>query len=80
MVPAAWDGRVDVLFVAVGTRMWGTFVPDTRAVELGEQEPGRTEDLLDLAAIHTILNRGTVYAVPPANMADDTASAAILRY
>jgi hypothetical protein len=38
------------------------------------------KDLLDLAAIHTILNRGTVYAVPPANMADDTASAAILRY
>jgi hypothetical protein len=80
VVPAAWDGRVDVLFVAVGTRMWGTFAPDTRAVELAEEEPGRTEDLLDLAAIHTILNRGTVYAVPPANMADDAASAAILRY
>lgn len=77
---AAWDGRVDVLFVAVGTRVWGTFTPDTRAVELGDEQPGRSDDLLNLAAIHTILNRGTVYAVRPTEMPDRTPVAATFRF
>jgi hypothetical protein len=49
-------------------------------VELREEEPGRTEDLLNVAAIHTILNRGTVYAVPPADMVEGAPVAAIFRY
>ncbi|MGH7391517.1 MAG: hypothetical protein ACREM3_18960 [Candidatus Rokuibacteriota bacterium] len=78
-VLAAWDGRVDVLFVALGVRAWGTFAPDTRTVELGDEAPGH-EDVLNLAAIQTVLNRGTVYAVPPAEMPDATPVAALLRY
>ena len=78
---AAWDGRVDVLFVAVGVRrVWGSFAPDTRMIEIAEEAPGLNEDLLNLAAIHTMLNRGTVYAVPPADMPDETSVAAIFRY
>lgn len=80
VVPAARDGRIDVLFVAVGVRTWGTFVPDTRTIEIGDEAPGQNEDLLNLAAIHTVLNRGTVYAAPPADMPDDTPVAAVFRY
>jgi hypothetical protein len=80
VVPAARDGRVDVLFVAVGVRIWGTFAPDARAVELGDEAPGRNEDLLNLAAIHTLLNRGTVYAVAPGEMPDGAPVAAVLRH
>ena len=80
VLPAARDGRVDVLFVAVGVRIWGTFAPDARSVEIGEEAPGRNEDLLNLAAVHTLVNRGTVYAVPPAEMPDEAPVAAVLRY
>jgi hypothetical protein len=80
VVPAAWDGRIEVLFVAVGVRVWGTFVTDARTVELSDEAPGRNEDLLNLAAIHTLLNRGMVYAVPPAEMPNETPVAAVLRY
>jgi hypothetical protein len=38
------------------------------------------EDLLDLAAMYTLLRRGTVYAVAPEQMPDRTPAAAILRY
>jgi hypothetical protein len=44
------------------------------------EEGGPTEDLLDLTAIHTILSRGTVYAVPPADMPDGAAVAAVFRF
>jgi hypothetical protein len=80
VVPAASDGRVDVLFVALGTRMWGSFAPGTRTVELSEERPGTTADLLDLAAVQTILNRGTVYALPSTEMVDEAALAAIFRF
>jgi hypothetical protein len=80
VVPAAWDGRVDVLLVAVGVQVWGTFAPDTRTIEIGEEVPGQNEDLLNVAAVQTIVNRGVVYAVPSSEMPDEAAVAAVLRY
>lgn len=81
VVHAAYHGRVSVLFVAARAQQWGTFDPETDAVHvrLDEMKPG-DEDLLDFAAIHTLLNGGTVYAVEPEQMPDDTPLAAVFRY
>ena len=80
VVPAAYHGRVETLFVAVGLQQWGAFDPATNAVHLHERaEPG-DEDLLDLAAVHTLLNRGTVYAIEPEKVPDEAPLAAVLRY
>jgi hypothetical protein len=68
------------LFVAVGFQQWGTFDPATNTVWVHEEaEPG-DEDLLDFAAIQTLLNRGTVYAVEPEKVPDETLLAAVSRY
>jgi hypothetical protein len=80
VVEAAYNGRVDVLFVALDIQRWGRYDPETNTVHLhSEQQPG-DGDLLDFAAIHTFLNSGTVYAVPPENVPDDRNLAAIFRY
>jgi len=80
IVTSAQDGRIDVLFVPVGVQQWGSYDPDTRTVHLHpEAEPG-DEDLLDLAAVHTFLSGGTVYAVRPEEMPDEGPAAAVLRY
>jgi hypothetical protein len=77
---AAYDGRIEILFVAVGVQQWGVFDLDKLAVHLHpEPEPG-DEDLLDLAAVYTYLNGGTIYAVKPEDMPDETPLAAIFRY
>ena len=79
-VLAAHHGRVDVLFVAVGVQMWGNFDPSTYTVQVHQNpEPG-DEDLLDLAAIQSILNGGTVYAVEPEQVPDHAPLAAVFRY
>jgi len=79
-VAAAYHGRIDLLFVAVGVQRWGTFAPDTNVVQLHQKaEPG-DEDLLDFAAMHTLLNRGIVYAVEPGKVPDDAPLAALFRY
>lgn len=80
VVAAAHDGRVDTLFVALGTRRWGSFDAGTRAVEPAEHNGPGTEDLLDLSAIQTLLKGGTVYAVPPDEVPEGGELAAVYRY
>jgi hypothetical protein len=80
IIPAAREGRVDLLFVAVGVQRWGTFDPVTFSIHLhGEPGPG-DEDLLDFVALHTLLNGGTVYAVKPEEVPDEAPVAAVFRY
>jgi len=79
-VVAAHHGRVDALLVAVGVQVWGRFDPTTDTVHLHDgPEPG-DEDLLDLAAIQSILNGGAVYAVEPDQVPDHAHLAAVFRY
>ena len=80
VVPAAIQGRVEVLFVALGVQVWGRFDSNAYTVQVHEApEPG-DEDLLDLAAIHAWLNRGVVYAVAPEDVPGGNHLAAVYRY
>ena len=79
-VLAAFDGRVSVLFVALGVQEWGTFDRESRKVRLYDTSSPNTEDLLDFAAAHTLMKGGTVYCVEPETVPDNAKIAAILRY
>jgi Bacterial archaeo-eukaryotic release factor family 6 len=80
IVSAAYFQRVDSLLVAVGEQQWGLFDPSSETVYLHSEEETGDEDLLDLAAAHTLLNGGTVYAVEPQEVPYSTPVAAIYRY
>lgn len=83
ILPAAHDGRIDTLFVALGVRLWGSYDVQKREIRLEEDQTAQrnhSEDLLDLAAVQTFLNGGTVYAVPQQEIPDGQAMAAIFRY
>lgn len=77
---AAHHGRVDVLFLPVGVQVWGHFIPENDRVDVHESpEPG-DENLLDLAAIQSLIKGGTVYAVAPHEVPEQAPLAAIFRY
>jgi hypothetical protein len=80
VVPAAYYGRVEQLFVAVGVQQWGLFNPTSNTIDVHSQPELGDEDLLDAAAVQTILNGGTVYAVEPEKVPDKTPLAAVFRY
>jgi len=80
VVPAAYHGRVHTLFIAVGVQQWGRFDLDAKVVDLHDAPAPGDQDLLDLAAIQTILNGGTVYAVDAERVPGGSPSAAIFRY
>lgn len=80
VLSAAHQGRVETLFVALGRQRWGQFdAAGQRSQIHGEPRPG-DEDLLDLAAVQTLLQSGVVYAVDSAQMPAAEDVAAIFRY
>jgi hypothetical protein len=74
---AAYEGRIDTLFVPIGVQQWGTFHEESRTVELHQEAVAGSEDLLDVAAMYTLMRRGTVYAVAPEQVPEHTLAAAI---
>lgn len=77
---AALDGRVDTLFVPAGQQQWGTADPQTHDVAVHPARRPGDEDLLDHAAVQTLLTSGTVYVVAPEDVPEPGPVAALLRY
>ncbi len=80
IIPASFSGRVETLFVQVDTQLWGSVDPVSYAVEVHAEAQVGDEDLLDLAAIQTISNGGSVFALAAADMPEGGPVAAIFRY
>ncbi len=81
VVTAAFDGRIDTLFVAETDERWGQFDPANREVRHFDEPRNGAEDLLDFAAVRTFMNGGTVYALEGDRLPEAAGSvAAIFRY
>lgn len=79
-VSGAYFGRIDQLVVALGVQKWGSFNPETSTVQVHSEAEVGDEDLLNAAAIQTLLKGGSVYAVPPEKVPGESELAAIFRY
>ncbi len=77
ILAAAYAGRVETLFVALGRQVWGVFDPSSGRVERHEPAWVGDVDLLDFAAAYTLRHGGTVYAVEPRQVPSGTEMAAI---
>jgi len=80
IVPAAYEGRIETLFVALDRQQWGTYDTATRQVRMAQEAGATSEDLLNVVAIQTFLNSGTVYAVEPDAVPAQSPVAAMFRY
>ncbi|MGB3403991.1 MAG: hypothetical protein WBA77_15005 [Microcoleaceae cyanobacterium] len=80
IVKAAHYQRIDTLFIAANQQQWGQFNPEENTVDLHSQPESEDDDLLNLAALHTFLNGGTVYITEPEEIPAKAVAAAIFRY
>ena len=76
ILSAAVEGRIHRLYLDANARRTGVF----EGVRRGGRWNWGEEDLLNTAAVETILQRGLVFALPSSKMPDGVAAAAILRY
>lgn len=78
--PAAFNGQVELLFMADDVQQWGNFDPEINAVDVHQTpEPG-DEELFDFTAIQTLINGGTVYVTEPDKIPDGEKLAVLFRY
>jgi len=78
--PAAVNGRVDTLFIPEEMQHWGIYEEMTAKVIDTEENNPASEDLYELAAVHTILKDGRVFMEKAERMPLGTEIAAVLRY
>jgi hypothetical protein len=78
--PAAFNGRIEVLFLARDASQWGSFDSQHNNVILYEQAQTGAEDLLDFTAIQTIINGGKVYVLAKERIPGACDLAALFRY
>ena len=80
ILPAAYNGRVELLFVAVGRQEWGVYDAQGDKLQRFPQARPGAEDLLDAASIQTLLKGGAVFSVEPEAVPDGPPLAAVFRY
>ncbi|MBI4893754.1 MAG: hypothetical protein HY821_24255 [Acidobacteria bacterium] len=80
ILPAAHQGRIEVLFVALGVQLWGSFNLTTNEMAVLDQAAPDSQDLLNLAAVSSFLHGGKVYVLPPDLVPGNGQLAALFRY
>ena len=80
LIAAAHTGQVDILFVAEGASLSGTFDAETGATMVVEDGAVGARDLINLMAQLSLRNGGVVTVLAPDRLPDDRVMAAILRY
>jgi hypothetical protein len=79
ILPAAYDGKIDTLFVNGDAEVFGRFNPDNKTIEvIDSREPAF--DLVEMAAEQTIRHRGTVYSATTDELPKNVSMCALLRY
>jgi hypothetical protein len=80
VVPAAYQGRVETLFLTSDRQLSGTFDQEAGALHVYDDHRPGADDLLDATAAQTILHGGSVYTLPAEQVPDGGLLAALLRY
>ena len=80
IITASYGGRIDTLFVSEGLQVWGKFDSHQKKLEISSKMQEGDEDLLDFAAVNTILNRGTVFNMDREHIPGNEKMAAIFRF
>lgn len=80
VVPAAAQGRVELLMLETETPMPGEFDVARQEVLPHPTHAARTEDMCNLAALHTLRTGGTVLPMTRAEMPGQARMAAVLRF
>jgi hypothetical protein len=80
IVPAACHGRVRTLFIQTQVRRWGKFDDLKSSVEIHDSPARDDVDLIDLATVCVLQNKGMIYALPREEMPTESEVAALFRY
>lgn len=79
VVTAAFNGRIDTLFLAKNSSYWGQFDAENQNI-VNQNTSTHSNDLLNDAAVQCVMNGGSVYLLDKEEMPCKDSACAILRY
>lgn len=81
IIPAIYEGKVDSLFVQNHEEEWGRYDEGLRKVKIDTGQNSQNTSLLNLAAVRTIREGGSVYLTDEESMPDNSSKLnALFRY
>jgi len=80
ILPAALHGRVRALYLRTDVPVWGAFDAGTGSVTIHDAPQKGDTDLLSLATLYVLRNKGMVYALHKEEMPTKSPQAAMFRY
>ncbi len=81
IIPAAFQGKIDALFLENRGEIWGTYDEENMKVKVQDKQTPENTSLMNLAAVKVLENKGAVYLVESPHMPEkDGKMNAILRY
>lgn len=80
IIPAAFNGQIESLFIDMENHQFGKFRADNNKVELYDEMTDDTEDLIEFASLLTLSRGGKVFALHQDEVPDGEKIAAVLRY
>lgn len=81
IVPAAINQQIDTLFIRNREEMWGVYDKNTNKIITRDEKKGQNSCLLNMAAVHTILNNGSAYLMDKDKMPEPSSKLnAIFRF
>ncbi len=80
ILPAALHGRVRALYLRTDLPVWGVFDREVGSVAVHDAPQEGDTDLLSLATVYVLQNKGMVYALPKEEMPTKSPQAAMFRY
>lgn len=81
IIPAAFQGKIDTLFLENREEIWGTYDEENMKVNIQDEQTSENTSLMNLAAIKVIENKGSVYLIEAESMPEkDGKMNALLRY
>lgn len=80
IITAAAHNRVETLLLNTPNEYWGLFDLETQKYEQHERRAPGSQEMLNLAALHTLRHEGTVMVLEPGVLAEEIKTAALFRY
>lgn len=68
IIPAAFNGKIDTLFLKKGAELYGKYVKEGNHVLFEKEKKMTNASLLNLAAIQTFIKNGNVFELDPKEM------------
>jgi hypothetical protein len=80
VLPAAFDSRIETLFVAQDKHIWGHYDHDQRRADVHDDPQPGDSDLLDVTALQTLLTGGEVHVASQQHLPEQHLVAAVYRF